>query len=45
MILCGFYEIYNGQLYDLLNGKTRLVLRDDAFGHVNVVGLVEHEIR
>lgn len=44
-IFCGFYEIYNGQLYDLLNKKNRLVLREDSNGHVNVVGLVELEIK
>ncbi len=25
-LLCGFYEIYNGQLYDLFNQNSRLVL-------------------
>ncbi len=44
-LLCGFYEIYNGHLYDLLNANNRLVLRDDAHGHVNVVGLLEVEVR
>jgi hypothetical protein len=44
-ILCGFYEIYNGQLYDLLNQKNRLVLREDSNGQVNVVGLVEIEVK
>lgn len=43
-ILCGFYEIYNGQLYDLFNEKSRLVLREDSNGLVNVVGLVETQI-
>ncbi len=44
-LICGFYEIYNGQLYDLLNQKNRLVLREDSNGQVNVVGLVEIEIK
>ena len=44
-LICGFYEIYNGQLYDLLNQNNRLVLREDSNGKENVVGLVEIEIK
>ena len=50
-LLCGFYEIYNGQLYDLLAPRSaglatpRLVLREDAAGQCHVVGLAEWEIR
>lgn len=42
---CGFYEIYNGQLYDLLNGANRLVLREDSHGQCHVVGLVQVEVK
>lgn len=42
---CGFYEIYNGQLYDLLNKNKKLVLREDSNGTTNVVGLLELEIK
>ncbi|CAF0861459.1 unnamed protein product [Brachionus calyciflorus] len=44
-LFCGFYEIYNGQLYDLINRNNKLVLREDSSGQVNVVGLVEVEIK
>jgi kinesin family protein 2/24 len=43
-VICGFYEIYNGQLYDLINKNNKLVLREDSSGQLNVVGLVEVEI-
>jgi kinesin family member 2/24 len=42
--MCGFYEIYNGQLYDLLNKNNRLILREDGNGSINVIGLLEIEI-
>ena len=44
-IMCGFFEIYNGQLFDLINQNNRLVLREDSNGQLNVVGLVEVEIK
>jgi hypothetical protein len=67
-LLCGFYEIYNGQLYDLFNQNSRfliktqsltsiikeknklfsifrLVLREDSAGLVNVVGLLEIQVK
>ncbi|RNA15525.1 Kinesin KIF24 [Brachionus plicatilis] len=44
-LFCGFYEIYNGQLFDLINRNNKLVLREDASGQLNVVGLVEIEIK
>jgi kinesin family protein 2/24 len=43
--MCGFFEIYNGQLFDLINQNSRLVLREDSNGQLNVVGLVEVEIK
>ncbi|XP_056402723.1 kinesin-like protein KIF24 [Hyla sarda] len=39
-----FYEIYCGQLYDLLNGRKRLYAREDGKHVVQVVGLREVEV-
>uniref|UniRef100_A0A8C7E5M4 Kinesin-like protein KIF24 n=1 Tax=Naja naja TaxID=35670 RepID=A0A8C7E5M4_NAJNA len=36
-----FYEIYCGQLYDLLNGRKRLFAREDSKHVVQIVGLRE----
>ncbi|XP_036595605.1 kinesin-like protein KIF24 [Trichosurus vulpecula] len=36
-----FYEIYCGQLYDLLNGRKRLFAREDSKHVVQIVGLQE----
>ena len=36
-----FYEIYCGQLYDLLNKRNRLQCREDAKQKVNIVDLTE----
>ncbi|KAI8378539.1 P-loop containing nucleoside triphosphate hydrolase protein [Blakeslea trispora] len=41
----GFYEIYQGQLYDLLNNKRRLTARDDGNGNVVIAGLQEQVIQ
>ncbi|XP_059845618.1 kinesin-like protein KIF24 isoform X2 [Hypanus sabinus] len=41
-IWISFYEIYCGQLYDLLNGRKRLFAREDGNHVVQIVGL--HEI-
>jgi hypothetical protein len=40
----GFYEIYQGQLYDLLNQRERLTPREDGQGNVVIAGLLEHPI-
>lgn len=40
----GFYEIYQGQLFDLLNQKAKLVARDDGNGNVVIAGLREYPI-
>lgn len=37
----GFYEIYQGQLFDLLNMKAKLVAREDGNGNVVIAGLRE----
>ncbi|XP_072269633.1 kinesin-like protein KIF24 isoform X2 [Pyxicephalus adspersus] len=39
-----FYEIYCGQLYDLLNGRKRLYAREDGKHVVQVVGLREVQV-
>ncbi|KAM8960960.1 kinesin-like protein KIF24 [Pelodytes ibericus] len=40
-----FYEIYCGQLYDLLNGRKRLFAREDGKHVVQIVGLREVQVR
>ncbi|KAL9549981.1 hypothetical protein MBANPS3_004949 [Mucor bainieri] len=40
----GFYEIYQGQLFDLLNSKAKLVAREDGNGNVVIAGLREYPI-
>jgi len=39
-----FFEIYGGKVYDLLNGRARLVIREDARAQMCVVGLKEFEV-
>jgi kinesin family protein 2/24 len=39
------YEIYGGKVFDLLNGRQRLEVREDAARKVQVVGLKEVEVR
>lgn len=34
-----FYEIYCGRLYDLLNSRAELKIREDAKQNINVIGL------
>ncbi|KAI9480564.1 MAG: P-loop containing nucleoside triphosphate hydrolase protein [Benjaminiella poitrasii] len=40
----GFYEIYQGQLYDLLNERKKLFAREDGKQNVVIVGLKEYVI-
>ncbi|KAJ3129793.1 Kinesin-like protein kif24 [Physocladia obscura] len=40
----GFYEIYQSQLYDLLNGRKKLHAREDGKQNVVISGLQEYEI-
>ncbi|KAJ3234405.1 Kinesin-like protein kif24 [Chytriomyces hyalinus] len=40
----GFYEIYQSQLYDLLNGRKRLHAREDGKNNVVISGLNEYEV-
>ncbi|KAJ3106573.1 Kinesin-like protein kif24 [Phlyctochytrium bullatum] len=39
-----FYEIYQSQLYDLLNSRKRLYAREDGKQQVCIVGLQEYEV-
>lgn len=43
-VYIAFYEIYQGQLHDLLNNRKKLHAREDAKGGVVVSGLKEFEI-
>lgn len=40
-----FFEIYGGKLFDLLNGRCRLVAREDRRQNVCIVGLQERECK
>lgn len=40
----GYYEIYQGQLFDLLNKRRALIPREDGKGNVHISGLKEHRI-
>lgn len=40
-----FFEIYGGNLYDLLNDRNKLFAREDTKGKVNVAGLKELRIQ
>lgn len=41
----GYYEIYQGQLFDLLNNRRRLIPREDGKGNIILSGLKEYRIR
>jgi kinesin family protein 2/24 len=36
-----FFEIYGGKVSDLLNGKKKLIIQEDANNKIQVTGLVE----
>lgn len=38
-VVCSFYEIYQGHLYDLLNSRTKLFAREDANQNVRISNL------
>lgn len=40
----GYYEIYQGQLFDLLHNRQQLIPRDDGKGNVHISGLKEFRI-
>ena len=39
-----FYEIYCAKLFDLLQNRNQLQLREDAKQNVNICGLTERKI-
>ena len=41
VVVVSFYEIYNGKLFDLLNSRTQLTLREDGNKDINIIGLTE----
>ena len=43
-LFVSFYEIYCGKVYDLLNARSLLPVREDAKGHIQIVGLVETNV-
>ncbi|GAN10960.1 kinesin-like protein KIF2C isoform 3 [Mucor ambiguus] len=40
----GYYEVYQGQLLDLLNNRKKLIPREDGKGNIVIAGLKEHRI-
>ena len=44
MLCVSCYEIYGGKLFDLLNGRNKLEVREDHKRNVQVVGLREVEV-
>lgn len=44
-VLLSFYEIYCGKLYDLLNNKNKLTVREDGKQNVNIIGLQQYQVR
>lgn len=40
----GYYEIYQGHLYDLLGNRKKLIPRDDGKGNVVIAGLKELQV-
>lgn len=44
MVCVSFFEIYGGKFFDLLNGRNKLVIREDASQKCNVVGLTDNEV-
>ncbi|KAG1101366.1 hypothetical protein G6F42_017519 [Rhizopus arrhizus] len=40
----GYYEVYQGQLLDLLNNRKKLIPREDGRGNIVITGLKEHRI-
>ncbi|EGR27415.1 kinesin motor domain protein [Ichthyophthirius multifiliis] len=43
-IYVSFYEIYCGKLFDLLNERSLLCIREDGKQNINIVGVVEQRI-
>jgi kinesin family member 2/24 len=43
-LFVSFYEIYCGQLYDLLNKRKKIECREDAKQRVNIIDLTEKSV-
>ncbi|CAG2174323.1 unnamed protein product [Oppiella nova] len=43
-VFASFFEIYSGKVFDLLNGKAKLRVLEDAKQQVQVVGLIERRV-
>jgi len=43
-LYASFFEIYGGKVFDLLNARNKLVIREDSNQKVNIVGVHEHII-
>ncbi|VFQ66911.1 unnamed protein product [Cuscuta campestris] len=43
-LFVGFFEIYGGKLFDLLNDRKKLCMREDAKQQVCIVGLQEYRV-
>ncbi|CAK9310483.1 unnamed protein product [Citrullus colocynthis] len=43
-LLVSFFEIYGGKLYDLLNDRKKLCMREDGKQQVCIVGLQEYKV-
>jgi hypothetical protein len=40
-----FFEIYGGRLFDLLNGRNKLLVQEDANQRIQVTGLTNQEVK
>ena len=44
LVSCSYFEIYGGKVFDLLSGKSKLRVLEDAKQQVQIVGLKESEV-
>ena len=44
VVVVSFYEIYCGKLFDLLNSRNQLTIREDGNKDINIIGLTETQI-
>eukprot|EP01061_Rhynchopus_euleeides_P016869 TRINITY_DN28205_c0_g1_i1.p1 TRINITY_DN28205_c0_g1~~TRINITY_DN28205_c0_g1_i1.p1 ORF type:complete len:492 (+),score=187.06 TRINITY_DN28205_c0_g1_i1:122-1597(+) len=44
-VYVSFYEIYGRKIFDLLNDRNKLVVREDGEKNINICGLSEHRVR
>ena len=44
VVSCSYFEIYSGKVFDLLSGKSKLRVLEDAKQQVQIVGLKESEV-